>query len=521
MVGYVWPVGTTDEKGWEAGDPINISSDVINSDITVFTPYDDPFNNNQNLFRLDSYNGVDYYYLNNFPRVRTNTAGPVWDASVIGSSSITVTTDSSGQFTINDIGTWLPLSSITAVSLFTSNDWYDIEVDDNGSVSAAFVIYYPKSDLLFYQSASDSSFRPLADHKIILYSSQPNTSLGIPIVAASPSSFVDLNYGFVVPNSSSSWFNGYENKQIDILFGADVSNTEVQLTFGYTKVIYRISSGTISLSCYDNGSLYYYDTLGENSVYDKVLLSLDYDMKTISLSGLKGMSSYLGDYRGAIRQTITAEWETPQIFRSFDIVRSGSLISWYVPQTLSGVSSTPGSHNYYLNMRDYDPTGALQINLRSVQIHSDRFDIVVNSTVYNGTIVGNMLTIETDGEDLKVPINNLLVGLIENKVYLNGYIIADPGSFISSAQLRFYDDWLMSVYLYHMEEIDITGYTWMPGSFGLDAVGFCSVGLITSFGSALGLGLYGRRSGVRLGLVVMTALFCAAAYLIFMMNGGI
>jgi len=272
------------------------------------------------------------------------------------------------------------------------------------------------------------------------------------------------------------------------------------------------------LNVYENSSFIYSDILGNSSVYDKVLLTYDYDNKSLSLSGLRGMDSFIGDYSAAIRQTITCDLDNPVIFRSILINGGVNSNSWYVADTVSGVSSTPGSHNYYLNMRDYDPTGALQINLRSVQIHSDRFDIVVNSTTYNGTIVGNQLTIETDGDDLTVPINNLLVGLIENKVYLNGYLIADPGSFISSAQLRFYDDWLMSVYLYHMEEIDITGYTWMPGSFGLDVMGFCSVGLITSFGSALGLGLYGRRSGVRLGLVVMTALFCAAAYLIFMMG---
>lgn len=524
LVGYVWPVGTTDEKGWEAGDPINISSDVINSDITVFAPYNDPFNNNMNVF--------DTVMFANDPVTTTSTPGPAWNVSYSSAYYQSVTTDSDGFYEISDISTWQNWASLgaKAVILAKSADWDEIDIDDNGSV-ADLIVFYPETQRMFFRVIGGHEFIAFNDSWKLTFSS-PNMgvqTLTIPYIVYTMGSYVDLNDGFIFP-FSADWFNGYENKAANIILSTTDPTSTVDLTFidvniynrHDIKASVRVSYGDISLNVYDNSTLIYSEVLGDNSVYDKVLLTIDYDSKTVSLSGLRGMSSYIGDYSAAIRSTITCNLDNSILFRSINLLNyNQDAVVWYVADTVSGVSSTPGSQDYYLNMRDYDPTGALQINLRSVQIHSDRFDIVVNSTTYNGTIEGNMLTIETDGEDLKVPINNLLIGLIDNKVYLNGYLIADPGSFISSAQLRFYDDWLMSVYLYHMEEIDITGYTWMPGSFGLDIMGFCSVGLITSFGSALGLGLYGRRSGVRLGLVVMTALFCAAAYLIFMMGGGI
>lgn len=524
LVGFVWPVGTTTEQGWETGDPINISNDVINSDISVFTRYNDPFNNNMNVFSDTTYA--------NEPVTTTTNPGPVWDVGNPSFNVQTVTTDALGFYTISDISTWKNWASLQAKSVvFAKTSGWD-EIDLYGGWIADIVVYYPESDQLFFRVDGSDEFRPFDVDREITFSastSSVHTENLYYLIYETSSLYANLADGFEVP-LNASWFNGYQNKAANIIFSTN-NNSRVDLIFfDYDqvhspiydiKVSIRVSSGSISMNVYENNVLIYSEILGNNSVYDKVLLNYDYDKKAVSLSGLKGMTSYIGDYQGAIRETITCNLDNPIIFYSFNIQQYSGYSVWYVADTVSGVSSTPGSHDYFLNLRDYSATGSLQINLRSVQIHSDDIAIIVNSTAYVGTIEGNTLTIRTDDGYLTVPLNNLIIGLIDNKVYLNGNPISDLGTFVSSATIRFYGDWLMSVYLYHMEPVSVEGYTWLAGGFGLDVMGFCSVGLITSVGSALGLGLYGRRSGMRIGLVTMTALFCAAAYLIFMMNGGI
>lgn len=523
LVGFVWPVGTTTEQGWETGDPINISNDVINSEISVFTRYNDPFNNNMNVFDTSMYA--------NEPVSVTSSPGPAWNVSLPDVHFESVTTDSDGFYVIPDVSTWKDWASYGAKSVVLAGaGWEEIDIDDHQGQVADLIVFYPETERMFFRTDNGHEFIAFNDSWKLTFSASTSgvQTLNIPYIIYTMNDYVDLSAGFEMP-WSADWFNGYENKAANIILSTTDSSSRADLTFidekiyntNNIKASVRVSSGDISLYVYDNSTLIYSEYLGSNSVYDKVLLSIDYDSKTVSLSGLRGMASFIGDYQGAIRETITCNLDNPILFRSIQIYEDTGDVIWYVADTVSGVSSTPGSHDYFLNLRDYSATGSLQINLRSVQIHSDDIAIIVNSTAYVGTIEGNTLTIRTDDGYLTVPLNNLIIGLIDNKVYLNGNPISDLGTFVSSATIRFYGDWLMSVYLYHMEPVSVEGYTWLAGGFGLDVMGFCSVGLITSVGSALGLGLYGRRSGMRIGLVTMTALFCAAAYLIFMMNGGI
>lgn len=526
LVGYAWPVSTTTETAYETGDPINITNDLINSDISVFTAYNDPYNNNMNVFDDNSRFANRSNHL-------TNSPGPVPNLNVPYLGFESITTDSLGFYTIPDISTFKNWTSANAkaVIFYLISGWDEIDINDGGSV-ADMVLFYPETQMMYFRELGGHQFKEFNDSWQIIYSASSSgvQSLDIPYYIYSAYDYVDVSAGFQVP-SNGDWLNGYQNKAANIIFSTDDNNSRVDLTFIDSDTLHpptydikasiRVSSGSISMNVYENNILIYSDVLGTNSVYEKVLLNYDYDKKAISLSGLKGLTSYIGDYQGAVRETITCNLDNPIIFNSFNIQEVTSDVNWYVADTVSGVSSMPGSHDFYLKLRDYSATGSIQVNLRSVQIHSDNIALVVNSTTYLGTIEGNTLTINSDSGYLTFPVNNLLVGLIDNKIYFNGILVSDPGSFISTATIRFYGDWLLSVYLYHMEPINVEGYAWLPGGFGLDITGFCSVGLITSFGSALGLGLYGRRSGMRIGLVTLTALFCAAAYLIFMMNGGI
>lgn len=516
LVGYAWPVGTMDGIAYETGDPSDITQDSYNAKLPVFVPYNDPYNNNQNVF-------YDYLF-NNFPEVTTGNQGPVWTTYSPDLHYDAVRTDNSGFYEISDVGTWKNWQSGVVAVVFPLWDWNEIDMDDSGNV-AELVVYYPQTDKMFFRHLNTAEFQPVESHRL-WFSGSVNTNYNLYYLEYyNEGVYAELSYGMQVPEDESSWFNGYLNKGANIIFSTELDNQSIRvkvidhLEVNDTSIYIRTVNGRIMMHLVQNGTTYYNQDLGENSVYDKVLLTIDYDSGTIALSGLRGMTSYIGDYNAAIRQTITADWRNPVIFRSFSIY-SSSDTTWYVADTLAGIAETDGSKNYQIDLRQYAASGSCQLNIRGVLQHSDRITFIINGQSFNGSIDKGILTVTGTNGTITEPINNLLVGLIGNAFYINGQVLTSEAS-ITQARIFFVGDWKMSLYYYPVTETTVKEFSWLPGGFGLDAMGFCSVGLITSVGSALGLGLYGRRSGIRVGLVTLTAMFCAGAYLIFMMNGGL
>jgi hypothetical protein len=65
-----------------------------------------------------------------------------------------------------------------------------------------------------------------------------------------------------------------------------------------------------------------------------------------------------------------------------------------------------------------------------------------------------------------------------------------------------------------LEEVTSTQLRWQPGEFGFDEVGFIVVGLIACLGAFVGLGMYGRRSGAKVGVLM---LICGGAAMVLLM----
>ena len=78
--------------------------------------------------------------------------------------------------------------------------------------------------------------------------------------------------------------------------------------------------------------------------------------------------------------------------------------------------------------------------------------------------------------------------------------------------------WNTTIILADMDSYTYWTYTKDAGGFGLDVVGFCTVGLITSIGAFLGAVIAGKRSGGRFGLLALVAGICAAFFLLMISN---
>lgn len=275
------------------------------------------------------------------------------------------------------------------------------------------------------------------------------------------------------------------------------------------------ASGEISLTV-GNGII----PLGNLSVYPFVLLNIDCLSQKISLSGLKGMQNFLSDYTEAIRYTVSLPW-SGATFSTFSIETTSAFVSWFVPKTVSSVSQIPGGIiDSYFRFKEYS-AGYSQIRITGLQVYpvgDSQIGIALNGYYRYGNISMDGKVTFPDFDNKTFSLNNLNIGLIGNTIYLNGDPVYTSDTTVTSASVYFGEAWLTNIIYYPIEEKTQTSFNWIPGGFGLSGNGFCMVGMITSVLSAIAASLYGRRSGIKTGLVVLTAMICACTYLTILMD---
>lgn len=530
-VGFAWPTSQGTITNYEVGSGTNISADLYNGNVSVFSEYTDIFNNNEYVLT----SAVNTYPpFNSLARVETTsvTAAPNIDSSW---HHLIITSDNDGYYEVNPVTFAAGITPTPDVIMWDSTGADEIDIGSSGEV-ANKVIYYPKSNQMYYVVANNVSLQQTPVDNFIVVYSQPNTTYYLyyttSIYSGSGASYVDLNYGFELPGYYSFWYNGYNNRSIDILL-KPTANTASDATFNLkdssnnstTITISNNSSNAIYYSIQQTGGINYSGTLGDITFYPYVLVNIDYQTQTISISGLSGMTSFLDDYSGAIRKTITKPWAYPTEFEKMLVSgNANQAYSWFVPRTVSAIGSVPGISGIgsSFDFRNYTGDNA-QIQLKNVQIFPTTpigFQIKINNaTTYYGSIdITGRLHFPDTVLDSYFDINNLTIGLIGNTIYLNGTPTIESTTAITSCKVFFADSWLLSVYYYPIHDVIQPSYSWSIGGFGLDTAGFCAVGLIAAFGSGIAAALYGRRSGTKVTLVTLTSILCGAVFLVLLMQ---
>lgn len=226
--------------------------------------------------------------------------------------------------------------------------------------------------------------------------------------------------------------------------------------------------------------------------------------------------------------TMTGEINRGQVFesRSYNVQIDAPISSWRVsysessgwrPQVstydnLVKSGSTLGIINAAINGNSYYPDGSWQITLKAPSTIGNNIGIAGEFF----EIVNGMITI---GEET-IPIRNMSIFAAGNgdntsNVYANGVLVA---SNVYNPAVMLGGMWNTTIILADMDSYTYWTYTKDAGGFGLDVVGFCTVGLITSIGAFLGAVIAGKRSGGRFGLLALVAGICAAFFLLMISN---
>ena len=556
LVGYAWPVSEGTTYNHIVGSAQNISDDLNKGDVDIFGDYTDPYNNNTYVFGYNYWVNLDSSIgFNNRPIRTTSAATAVPNVSTGTYTQTAVTTDGDGFYEMDPdvfVNTYCPNANVVAwwISAFD-------EIDLADGIVAAWVIYYPDSDIMLALNGLDwvDYFGPIEQVPVdtITFSGDPNRLYAIIYYYNEYATYADLDYGFEIPKyDQSMWVNGYENKSIDILIKPDNDST-IPFIFNFdtlppndrTEITVEVDNdGQIKLRVYEyNGPHVHVETLGNTSIYPYLLLNVDYNTSKITLSGLRGMENFQDDYTTKARYEISTTWHDAKPFYAFEVGDEDANGAWYVARTSSNIATVTGTGSYSsFDFADYTG-GNGQFQIRGLQIWPDSsvaFHIDINGgsdtiggssywglTHTDGTVDfptngtyndnGTITPISVTPEIYKL--NNLLIGLIDDKIYFNGEAIIESSAAVTHCEIVFRGGWLASFYFYPITEVPQPSYDWIVGGFGLDLSGFCMVGLMTSVGSGMAASLYGRRSGTKTSLVFLTAAICGFVYLLILMDG--
>lgn len=179
---------------------------------------------------------------------------------------------------------------------------------------------------------------------------------------------------------------------------------------------------------------------------------------------------------------------------------------------LARAGSTLGILNATIRGGEYYPDGSWQIEIKQPSTIGE--SIRIGGSAYQ--ITAGTITVG----DTEVPIRGLTVFSAGNgdgtsNVYANGILVA---SNVRDASVTLDGIWNTTVILYDMDSYTYWEYEKHRGGFGLDVVGFCAVGLLTSIGAFVAAVIASRRSGGSFAILAIVAGICAAFFFIMLSN---
>lgn len=517
MVGYAWPVNAEDETIYNVQNTTNITKDFTNGKINTYAEFTDVYANNYNMFA-----NIDGDLLPIIGATWSETSGlPLYNRYP---ASPGFTADDSGKYTntisgfIDDLRTRGIIANNSAVLVVNKGTWSGILVD---GVSVTALVYYLQNDTMQIiknnelQSSSATSITFTGGTAGQIYRA------GVSDMRAIQNRYADVAYGFELYDSNNTsviWSNGYSNQRIDILLKTDY---DMDLKIDIPRVaslewhVYISEDGQIKFR-YPGSTA---KILGDVETYPYVLLRIDAYNQKISLSGLIGMQSFTDPYESLMRHTIEADLSLRAITHlTFTNQNESVPIHYFIPKTISSITSVDGINAAVQNLRGY--TGEdFQIQFKMPQFVSSG-----NGAIDFGPIEGvvndndKTITWTVGTKTVTAPIKDTYLLSIGRDLYINGEMMYSYPSYQSEILLKFYGQWLMQLYYSDLDSDTKPSYTWLPGGFGLNEVGFCVVGLMTAAGSGTAAMLAGRRSGTKAGLALLVAGCCGAFYILEIMN---
>lgn len=302
--------------------------------------------------------------------------------------------------------------------------------------------------------------------------------------------YVVISDGWELPASAVVWYNNFENEAIRMMVMMnDADSLGLTVPGSNTTVTLAKTSGSVSVNGNNLGS---YTYLMVEVLMDKIIVS--------------GLSSWPAmGLNPSTLNTITVDYTAPLSapFEEIEITSSGSP-SLRVDLASVAMGSFPSTLNYTLNMNGLFPGKSYRVKLNSIGIYGDTISIGSDSfTVTNGRVTVGGETVPLKGTIITSRYNGS-----NYDVYLGSHKL---GTSASPASIYFGGEWSLTVTADILKQVTGEKAQWVPGGFAFDKDAFVGVLVLAAALTFIGVGMYGARSGLKAGLLLM---ICGGAALI-------
>lgn len=314
--------------------------------------------------------------------------------------------------------------------------------------------------------------------------------------------YADVSDGWNLPTNQEDWTNNQTNRSaLFTVYLPDnamirIGNTEIINTSGTVTATYRVYPPIPDYTppVYTFGNYSYFQMLVNAD--GLTLYGLDswprMDRTPVSYNTLEvPWGPRAGDFSGFTAIGIYVD-DFDTRFR----VDSTEILSGYFPDTLDATLDL----NHLYPGRSYD------LKLNSIGVYGDTITLAGQSYDVNlGRISVNGHTVALKGATISsYRSGDHFVNTI------NGIALDDTAA---PASVYFGGEWSLTATAILMVEVTGERTEWNPGEFAFDKRDFAAVGMLVAGACLVGLGIYGQRSGVKIGLLL---LICGGAALIYL-----
>lgn len=403
----------------------------------------------------------------------------------------------SGDY-VSAIGTGL-----TGVKVVHHNGSVDYVVIEGATSLLKTPSDYAVVDGVLYDSVSQLSIVRPAGVSILQYTA----------TTAVEGEYADVSAGWTVPGSgnpfSPYWYNGQTNASVSMCVHieegrdvfleprASVSDTEpwvhiIRGSDGVVTVAHDVDGDTVSV------------VLGE---YSDLYVTIT--KESFIVSGIPSWPA-MGTAPSTLH-TVTLDHDLQDDFNFVEIAVPGNYyedVRLRVDSAQIVAGTFPSTKDYTLDMNALFPSKSYSVRVHSIGVYGDSLTLAgVSLPVTNGTVTVNDRTIALRGADISC------IDRDGDGIYVTSIGTEEVGTTTGPGSIYLEGEWSLTATAYMLEEVTSTQLRWQPGEFGFDKVGFIVVGLIACLGAFVGLGMYGRRSGAKVGILM---LICGGAAMVLL-----
>ena len=463
--GYMFATEDTTVTSWESENRVNLSDTILNSEHPIYMDYTGTSNNTTLT------NGEIVYR-------ETSSIPTSYPMQSIESVSITFTDD-----------TWVDLSGYSYWEIRVPN-LVSVSYQMNGNTDQATSVVGPLT--IFGYGGSLRFTDSTHTFTLVSYSDE--------------GAYANLNAGWTFPLSSTSytWTNNQVNETVTMLVDLP---TNSGIGIGTALSIGRDNDGLVTIyerKIQPPHLLVQSEDLG---YYQYILVTMS--PQGLTVSGLTAWPSI-----GASYQKFNTVDFVPMMFTMSETFDSMSFSVTTTDVTLRVESATilsgsfPDTEDYTLDIGNLFPGKSYSLKLNSIGIYGDSLTIAGETfTVTNGRISVDGSNVSLKGATISSKLNGA-----EYDVYVNAIKV---GTSADPASITFDGEWSLTITADILRTAENTSTQWAAGEFAFDKTDFAACGLLVAGALLVGLGMYGQRSGIKFGVLLLICGGAALAYLSF------